>query len=212
MNPRPFFFPNNIFPTALILLITAIGLLSGCASQLLDPPKDAVRYFLLLNENTPEGTPPQQRAIEITAVRVPDFLRSDKMVVRSGSHEIEFRAFQRWAEAPETAFPRMLQKALDAQQMARQLQPGPAPLQLLVDLEHFEGTTGGTIAFSGSWQISGLPGGSLRRNFNLSDARYDPRDPAQLAEALSKGIQRLGAQIVHSLTTLPISPPPGPAS
>src|SRR5271156_182930 len=97
-------------------LVCAVGLVAGCT--VVPPAQDDPTRYYVLADSAPaaaQAGPSQGGArIGIRAVQLEGYLRRREMVVRTGSNEVEFRDYRRWAEPLDTAIARIMQARLQA--------------------------------------------------------------------------------------------------
>lgn len=84
---------STLFPTA--IFFAAITALAGCASS-----PDARLYILKsMDSAAPPAPDENDLSIFVGPVALPDYLKRDEIVFRSGGHRVSVAEYDRWAEA-----------------------------------------------------------------------------------------------------------------
>jgi uncharacterized lipoprotein YmbA len=192
--------PNRSF--ALLLCVFASGALSGCA--LWQPHADPTRFYVL----TVPSAPPERAAdgesnrwkVGLRPVEVPAYLRSRAMVVRTGTHEIHFAEFDRWAEPLDQGISRVLKESLSSARNVESValnSHGDDTLDYEVAIRvlacegvRVENETS-AIRFAVTWEARSVEKNSteIRRGvFTADPVAWNGKDYGQLAERLSEAI------------------------
>jgi uncharacterized lipoprotein YmbA len=148
----------------LLLCALASCALAGCA--FLQPRADPTRFYVL----TVPSAPPKPAAkgefkrwrVRLQPVAVPAYLRSRAMVVRTGTNEIHFADFDRWAEPLGQGISRVLKEAISSAPNVEEvtLNPqgdGAMDYEVAVGILACEGVRlekgGGSIRFVATWDM-----------------------------------------------------------
>lgn len=99
--------------SAALLLYTVI-IWSGCS--LVHPRSDQTRYFVINTQPVEDGIASRSALkklnLGLKLVELPPYLRGKSMVVRTGSNELYYSDFDRWAEPLEQGIARGMKDAL----------------------------------------------------------------------------------------------------
>ena len=198
--PRAARFPSRW--RAFLLAILACGALGGCA--FLQPRADPTRFYVL----TAPGSPPENAAgggvrrwqVGLRSVEVPAYLRTRFMVVRTGTNELEFAEFDRWAEPLDQGIGRVMQATLHSTGNVASLVlnshgEGPLDFETVIRIQACEGVRlesgSGAIALALSWETRSLgTNATVVRfgEFKAPPAVWDGKDYGQLALRLSEAV------------------------
>lgn len=131
------------------------------------------------------------------------------MIVRRGNNEIEFREYARWGEALDLGIARVLRERLLSSGAVRDVMssgdhpaPGARVVELSVRVLACEGGADGSVHFRATWELAETAEPSKRvveGHFQAADIRWDGKNEATLAAALSEAVARLAAEIGASL-------------
>jgi uncharacterized lipoprotein YmbA len=179
---------------------------AGC-SFLPEAKPDPTRFFVLTVPAAAVGAAATAAAPAMTLrpVELAGYLRARPLVVRRGDNEIEFREFARWGEPLEQGIARILREELLARGVAgavamgagRGLRGADEPA-LQVRVLACEGGSDGGVVFHAAWEWSpapARPGAAPRGEFRAAGLRWDGRNEATLARALSEAVVALAAAI-----------------
>lgn len=194
------------------LLVLAAGVaLGGCSLPLPQAESDPTRYYLLAA--TPAGVPPAEAAnapaIHLRPIELANYIRSRPMIVRRGANEVEFRDYARWGEPLEQGIARVLREELLARGAASAVQTTGAraamagyDFELSVRVLASEGAADGAVDFRAHWELATVSDKErvvASGDFQPKDLRWDPKNEATLAAALSKAVGALAADIAAAL-------------
>jgi uncharacterized lipoprotein YmbA len=131
------------------------------------------------------------------------------MVVRRGGNEVQFREFARWGEPLEQGIGRILREELLARGTASSVAvPGSRPangaiadFDVSVRVLGCEGVASGTVEFHALWEVNATKqgGATLRGDFHPGELRWDGRNEASLAAALSQAVSALAGEVAAAL-------------
>lgn len=186
--------------------------ISGCA--FLRPAESESHYYLLTAVHLPgksvrRGGP--TCVVRLLPVEVADYLKTENIAVRSGTNEIIFALFHRWAEPLEAGVWRALAEDLRAAPGIREVltdQPAPTHVQVynvsvrVLACEGEERGHSGAIAFEAAWEISGAGEASLVHGiFQAQPAAWHPGDYNQLARGLSQAVADLSRVLSDAIAS-----------
>ena len=211
--------PSRLFH--LLLGVIASALLGGCS--LLRPHDDPTRFYVLTvpPAATEHLVPGEFKRLKIglKPVEVPAYLRSKCMVVRTGTNEIHFAEFDRWAEPLDLGIGRVMRQNLSTARNVAGVTFNPhgdniLDCELLINIVSCEGVRvesgSSSIRFAAAWEIRAVGTNSTatrRGGFTVDKATWDGKSYAQLAERLSEAIA--GASIALA-ADLPMEAKPSP--
>ena len=189
-------------PIHSLLSFMAAALLGGCS--FLRPHDDPTRFYVLTvppaaTERLVDGEFKELR-IGLKPVEVPAYLRTKSMVVRTGTNEIHFAEFDRWAEPLDQGIGRAMKENLSAARNVASLTlnslgDDSLDCDVLIRILACEGVrmANGTssIRFAATWEVRAVGTNSAaaeRGGFTEGKVIWDGKSYAQLAERLSDAI------------------------
>ena len=192
--------PHHLF--VLLLCAFSFCALNGCA--LLQPQADPTRFYVLTVQNAPPA-----RAVEgefkrwkvgLKPVELAAYLRSKAMVVRTGTNEIHFADFDRWAEPLDQGISRVMKETLSSARNVESValnSHGDDTLDYEVAIRILAcegvrlGNGSGSIRFAVTWEARSVGTNSTVTNrgvFTAHPVAWDGKDYGQLAERLSEAV------------------------
>jgi hypothetical protein len=211
IHSQAFSIPRRAF--ALLAGVIAACALSSCA--FLQPPADPTRFYVL---TLPSASSPSAAdgefarwKIGLRSVELPAYLQTKLMVVRTGTNEIHFAEFDRWAEPLDAGIGRVIKEKLisaDNVKVVALNSHGEDTLdyEVMIRVLACEGVRGesgtGSIRLSMSWEIQsvGTNATAIKRGgFTAAPAAWDGKDYGQLALQLSKAIADAGKALAVDL-------------
>lgn len=188
-------------PLSLLFLGACVCLLAACIN--LDPQEPPTRYYLLNapeREVSPQG--PEAVRLLIDRVRVPKYLRGERIALRDGAHEIRYQTWERWASGLEEQVANTLADTLTDRAPFGSVALTPTferslyPYVLEVTLLAFEGSVTGEVRLQADWQLYAPADASRSLSGHFSaTAAWETGDYSRLAAALSELLERLSADI-----------------
>jgi uncharacterized protein len=187
--------------------------LGGCS--LIQPHADPTRFYVLTAKSDPS-----ERAAEgdfkrwkvgLRPLEVPAYLRSKTIVIRTGTNEIHFAEFDRWAEPLDQGISRVMKETLSA---ARNVESVALNLHADDSLDYdvairilaCEGMRvengNSSIRFAMEWEVRPVVSSSKaikRGGFTADVAHWDGKDYGQLARRLSEAIAGAGKALAADL-------------
>ena len=203
------------FPICLLLGFIAVAFLGGCS--FLRPHDDPTRFYLLTvppaaTERSADGEFKMLR-IGLKPVEVPAYLRTKSMVVRTGTNEIHFAEFDRWAEPLDQGISRVIKEALSSTRSVESVtlnSRGGDSLDCevsiwIVSCEGVRVENGtSSIRFAATWEVRTSGTNSMankRGGFTADVVAWDGKSYAQLAERLSEAIANASIALASDLPT-----------
>jgi uncharacterized lipoprotein YmbA len=191
-----------------LLLATTLVLAAGC-NVIPSPQADPTRFYVLASPSpAAPGIVAKLKRINLRPVEVASYLRSRPMVVRRGDNEVQFRDFARWGEPLEQGVGRVLRDALLASGAAGSVSVASSRVgrvagepDLLVNVQACEGGADGSVRFEAAWELLSGSDGSVvsRGNFKADGLKWDGRQEASIAAAVSQGVVALAAEITAAV-------------
>jgi hypothetical protein len=203
----------------LILGAFAAWVLSGCS--LLQPHADPTQFYVL----TAASAPPERTVagefkrwkVGLRPVEVPAYLQGKAMVVRTGTNEIHFADYDRWAEPLDQGISRAIKDTLSSTRDVETVvlnSHGDDTLDYEVAIQLLAcegvrlGNGNGSIRFAVTWEVRSF-GTNLtvtnRGGFTADPVAWDGKDYGQLAGRLSAAIagarKALAADLPMDATT-----------
>jgi uncharacterized lipoprotein YmbA len=188
--------------------------LVGCS--VLKPAEDQTRYYLLASASPPAEGPRTNSVskgivVRVRPVELAGYLRTKDMVVRTGTNEVSFAMFHRWAAPLDSAIRAALANGLRANPAVQDvLTDEPSPSQgrvytLSVQVTACEGRISnqhGSVVFRAAWEITTPdPGREILAQgvFRARPMSWEPGDYAALAAELSKAVGDFSAVLTQAL-------------
>jgi len=205
----------KILRSAFLLVLGAVAAfaLNGCA--LLRPHADPTRFYVLTVPGAPlkpaVGGEFKRWRVGLRLVEVPSYLRTKFMVVRTGSNEIHFADFDRWAEPLEQGISRVLKETLGSAQNVQSValnSHGDASLDYEVTIQILAchgmrvPTGKSSIRFAATWEVQAVGTNSIeikRGSFTADAADWDGNNYSQLATQLSAAVAVAGKTLAADL-------------
>ena len=193
--------------TLLVILVLSIFTVSGCSTG---PP---ARLYVLTSLSRAESVPPatggRELSIGIGPVELPQYVNRPQIVTGQQSSELQSAASAQWAEPLQDGFTRVLAENLSLLLATDRVAIFPwktfAPeYQVVVEVTHFLGQTGGAVSLIALWSILNKDGRealvSKKSSFREStrSSEYEA-----LAAAMSRTVAALSRDIATALLVLP---------
>ena len=193
--------------------VSAVFALSSCA--FLQPRADPTRFYVLtVGQAVPAAVTEanvKRWRVGLRAVEVPAYLQTRFMVVRSGTNEIHFAEFDRWAEPLDRGISRVLKDSLGSARNVESValdSHGEDTLDYefkirILACEGARGETGAdSLRFAMTWELRSLGTNSQVMKhgaFAASPATWDGNDHGRLALGLSQAIAEAGQTLAADL-------------
>jgi uncharacterized lipoprotein YmbA len=185
---------------AFAILCTLAALTAGCASS-------PARYYTL-SATAPPGSSPSKIAIAVGPVSVPAAVDQPQIVVSTGTNQVTFDEFNRWASPLQDNVARVVAENLAAILGTPRVTLFPLTLNAEVDyrvqieVRNFESVPGKLASLDAVWTVS------RTKNVKSDTGRTSVREPVQentydaLAAAHSRALARLSQDIADSVRAL----------
>jgi uncharacterized lipoprotein YmbA len=202
-------------PIAFVLLLgvlTAFAL-GGCA--LLRPHADPTRFYVLTAPSAPlksaVGGEFKRWRVGLRPVEVESYLRTKFMVVRTGTNEIHFADFDRWAEPLDRGISRVLKETLGSAQNVESVtlnSHGDDALDYEVTIQilachGMQAATGqSSIRLAMTWDVRPIGTNAMaikHGGFTAAAADWDGNNYSQLATQLSTAVAAAGQALAGDL-------------
>lgn len=182
--------------------ILLLSLLASCASS----PASSVQYLLPTDSNpaAPASSGEVSRVLVVRPLQIADFLNDEGIVLQLDDITLNQASANRWAEQPAM----MLQRGL-RQRLANRLPDtevldsntrAAGDMQLLVEINSFQGTHTGEAVAAGQWQLRGANGEVVvQRNFEAV-TRLDNDGYPALVRALGRSWDQVATEIAAGIT------------
>lgn len=216
MTAKSYSFGKEKLTIMLFISMIAVSLMlvSGCA--FLQPAKNETQHYLLTARHA--ATEPSKNlktepgcVVRIRPVDLSNYLSTRDIVVRTGTNEVRFEEYQRWAEPLDAGIRRVLAEDLEtAPQISSVLtdQPAPANKPVYSIFIHVLACGGkqtgqqGSMEFKAVWQISRLNGHQTvvaHGRFQAQPTHWHPGDFGQLAAQLSDALGNFNHVLVQAI-------------
>jgi uncharacterized lipoprotein YmbA len=208
-------FGRSVLSRSFVLLLCAVAscALSGCA--LLQPHADPTRFYVLTVPSAPPEGPAdgefKRWKLGLRPVEVPAYLRSKAMVIRTGTNEIHFADFDRWAEPLDQGISRVMKETLSSARNVENValnSHGDDTLdyEVAIRILGCEGVRvengSSSIRFAVTWEVRSVEKSSTvtkRGAFTADPVAWNGRDYGQLAERLSEAIAAVSKAVAADL-------------
>lgn len=190
-----------------LLLAATLVCAAGC-NVIPAPQADPTRFYVLASPSAAPSSEVKLKRINLRPVEVASYLRSRPLVVRRGDNEVQFRDFARWGEPLEQGIGRVLRDALLASGAAGSISVASSRVgrvagepDLMVNVQACEGSADGSVRVEAAWELlTGVDGSVVARgNFKATGLKWDGRNEAGIAAAVSQGIVALAGEITAAL-------------
>jgi uncharacterized lipoprotein YmbA len=195
-------------PMVLALVAVTLGaslMVGGCASQ-------PSRFYLLSAMPNPETAslgPPGEKGptIGVSPVTLPDYLNRPQIATHTSPYELRLAEFDRWAEALDVNFSRVLAENLSLLMPTARVVMSPWPrafpidYQITVGVTHFLSQVGGESLLIADWILfkgEGLQ--VLMTGKSRISAAPGGQDYAAIVAAMSQTVASLSREIATAIT------------
>jgi uncharacterized lipoprotein YmbA len=186
------------------LTTLTISVLMGCSAA----PSD-IKYYQL-NDTTNTGAVKKQlelsskKYVQLATIKVPDYLKQSKLVLRTAPFEMHFSASNLWVQTPEKEIRAALLADLNSGSeqhyfvnfdpvLTKEIQH-----QLFIDITHFYPTENSDVLLHGFWTLTSEDGERQDHQFQFSVALSSDGYAHSVAQQRAL-ISRLAEQIVALL-------------
>jgi uncharacterized protein len=196
-----------MYPIMLVLVVVPLGaslIVGGCASQ-------PSRFYLLSAvPNTEmaslEMSGQQGPTIGVGPVTLPRYVDRPQIVTRTSPYELKVAEFDRWAEALDTNFTRVLAENLSILLPTARVVMSPWPraipidYQVTVDVTHFLSQVGGDSLLIADWTLfKGEGQDALTSGRSRFSASPGGQDYAAIVAAMSQTVASLSREIATAV-------------
>lgn len=185
----------RILPTLLLVLLTS------CAGS----PVDSTQYLLPADSGSPAAAAAEHsRVLVVRPLQIADFLNDEGIVLQLDDITLNQASGSRWAEQPALMLQRGLRQRLanrlpDVEVLDATTRAG-GDLQLLVELNSFQGTHNGEAVAAGQWQLRDESGQvMMQRSFQAVTTLDSDGYPA-LVRALGRSWDQVASDIAAGIT------------
>jgi uncharacterized protein len=191
----------------LVILAVNTPVMNGCSTG--PPPRLYVLTSLSHAESAPPATGRRAISIGIGPVELPQYVNRPQIVTGQQSSELQSAASAQWAEPLQDGFTRVLAENLSLLLATDRVAIFPwktfvPEYQVVVEVTHFLGQTGGEVSLVALWSILNKDGRealvSKKSSFREStgSSEYEA-----LAAAMSRTVAALSRDIATALLALP---------
>lgn len=196
--------------SVLILLAALAALAAGCGKS---PP---TRFYALTPAHPAKDLPAPagggRATLGIGPVDFPAYLDRPQMVTREGGNRMALAEFDQWIEPLRDNFSRVLLENLSEWWRPGPLVGHPWPtgvqpdLQAAVEVRRFDALPGQKAVLTADWTVLDASG-ALRdwKSLSLEEA-VSGTDPAALAAAQSRLLERFSRELALALAAIPLTP------
>ncbi len=191
-----------------LLALGGMLALGGC-NLVPEAQSDPTRFFVLsvpAVETIVAAKPP---VVHLRPIELASYIKSKPMIVRRSNNEIEFREYARWGEPLEFGIGRVLREELLARGAASEvLATGLRAVEIDYDYEltvrvlACEGGADGAVYFRATWSLATTGATAVvvsHGDFRATDLKWDGKNEASLASALSQAVAALSGEIATAL-------------
>jgi uncharacterized lipoprotein YmbA len=191
----------------LVTLAVSTLVVSGCSTG--PPTRLYVLTSLTRAESVPQATGARGMSLGVGPVELPQYVNRPQIVTGQHSSELHSAAAAQWAEPLQDGFTRVLAENLSLLLATDRIAIFPwktfvPEYQVVVEVTHFLGKTGGEVSLVALWSILGKNGRdalvSKKSSFHEStgSSEYEA-----LAAAMSRTVAALSRDIAAALIALP---------
>ncbi|MGH8064574.1 MAG: PqiC family protein [Candidatus Entotheonellia bacterium] len=196
-----------MYQRVLALVAVTLGtslMVGGCASQ-------PSRFYLLSSSPNTEmaslgASGEQGPTIGVGPVTLPRYLDRPQIVTRTSPYELKLAEFDRWAEALDTNFSRVLAENLSLLIPASRvviapwLRTTPIDYQIIVEVTHFLSQLGGESLLIADWTLfKGEGQQALMSGKSRFSASTGGQDYAAIVAAMSQTVASLSREIATAI-------------
>ena len=196
-----------MYPIMLALVAATVGtslMAGGCASQ---PSRFYLLSALANTETVSPGTSGQQGpTIGVGPVTLPRYVDRPQIVTRTSPYELKLAEFDRWAEALDTNFTRVLAENLSILLPTARVvispwqRATPIDYQVTVDVTHFLSQVGGDSLLIADWTLlKGEGQDALTSGRSRFSASPGGQDYAAMVAAMSQTVASLSREIATTI-------------
>ncbi len=185
----------------LILPAVLLCLLTACAGS----PATSTQYLLPAdNSASPAAEGEPTRVLVVRPLQMADFLNEEGIVLQLDDITLNQASSNRWAEQPAM----MLQRGL-RQRLANRLPDtevldantrAAGDMQLLVEVNSFQGTHNGEAVAAGQWQLRDASGEFIRQQNFQAVTRLENDGYPALVRALGRSWDQVATEIAASIS------------
>src|SRR6266404_4687195 len=197
-----------------LITFGACAIVAGCS--VLSPQPDRSEFFILspVSDSARIGAKPastsadSQLTIGVGPVDFPDYLRRLPVVTRVAPNRIDLSDEQRWAEALDKNFVRVLSENLAVLLDTQRIEKYPWSLrtkvdyQVEIDVQRFETTSDGQTQLIASWIIRNGHGGKILYASQTTAGGPAGPDGVSASAVLSGDLATLSKEIASRITEL----------
>ncbi|MBS1210657.1 MAG: putative lipoprotein [Proteobacteria bacterium] len=189
----------------LALLATSLTLLAACASA----PPQAVHLYQLSAEAQPVAGASLPYSVGIGPLKWPEYLNRRQLIIRRDAGSLDTAENDRWAEALDANFERVLRENLARQLNPQRLQAYPWALtdvpaiNIAIEVQQFDSSIRNETVLRARWRIASRDKKELASERG-SEIRIKARDgsPAAAVAAQSEALARLSEEIGRTLASV----------
>ena len=151
---------------------------------------------------------PEGYRLRIAPIELADYLKRKEMVVRTGTNEILYAVFHRWAEPLDAGIRRVLADDLRAATGIDDLLPDKASQESspaytasirILACEGVHLASQDSVEFVAQWQLTGPGAFTARGTFRMKPTAWREMDYDDLAHHLSEAVDELSRVLLHAI-------------
>ena len=165
-------------------------------------PKD--NYYMLTAPQAPASGSASAVSLFVGPVLVPEGVDRAPMVIRLGSNVVDVRDDHRWAEPLKHAIPRVVSENLMRElgttrvSWSRLGSGQPVDYRVAIDVQRFDSSLDQGAAIDAAWTVTPAKGAARSGRSSIQEPAPS-KDPAGIAAAHSKALERLAKDIAAAL-------------
>jgi len=188
----------------LILITTALTLLSGCSST------QSSDFYQLNEKVDPSLTGIEKgHVIGVGPIQLPEYINRPQIVTRNSNHQMNISEFHRWIEPLNDSISRVmvinLSNNLSSNRVywvPRQDRQIPLNLRVVVDIGRFDGQLDETVFFESRWSILDNKNQPVLTRVTLIKVPVNGKTYEDLVVSMNKALQNLGIEISQSIKSI----------
>lgn len=165
-------------------------------------PKD--NYYTLTAPPAPAAGAANAVSVFVGPVLVPEGVDRAPMVIQVGPNQVDVRDDQRWAEPLKHAIPRVVSENLMRElgttrvSWSRLGSGQPVDYRVAIDVQRFDSSLAEGAAVDAAWVVTPAKGAPRNGRSSIREPAAT-RDPAGIAAAHSRALERLAKEIAAGL-------------
>ncbi|HET9653456.1 MAG TPA: PqiC family protein [Usitatibacter sp.] len=162
-------------------------------------------FYTLSSPGTGAAAQSTGPSLFVGPVSVPESVDRQQMVLRTGANQVEISDQYLWAEPLKSAIPRVIAETLSRELgtprvlTSRSGAALPVDYRVAVEIQRFDSSLDEGATVDALWTVTATKGGARRTGRTRVTEPVASHDPAALAAAHSRALDRVGRDIAAAL-------------